>query len=556
MNTTKIVKPGDTIVIGHKNPDTDTICSAIGYAVLKNEIKPQYNHVACRAGELNAETQFVFRHFGVPVPPLIEDVSPQVQDVEIRRTGAFTADMTVRDAWEDMRDIDISTLAVTNPDGTLYGIITLRDLAVSHMDSMDTEALTNAKTPIGNIARTLGGTVLLGDENERLKPGGHIVIGAGDPTAIKENVKKGDVVLVSNRPESQYWAVKNGASCVVVCLGAEVGEKTMALARENGCALISTKYDTFTASYFINQSVPIDYYLLKENIRTFNLWTPLEDAIAIMSKTRYVYFPVLDNEGKLYGVVSRRNVLNLHRKKVILVDHNERQQAVHGCEEAEIVEIIDHHRVGGLQTGMPIYFRNPPVGCTATIVWEMYKERDVEIPKVIAGLLCCAVLSDTLRFRSPTCTQKDIEAAYDLAYIAGEDIEALADAMFAAGEDITGKTGQEIINQDFKVFTTNGVNFCIGQANFLSKENMKKAARLVKPALSAVMKENACDMIFFMLTDIKEQESTVLYAGSGAESIITTAFNAKAKNDRVVLKNVMSRKKQLVPPIVEALRSR
>lgn len=541
------------LVIGHKNPDTDSICSAIAYAELKRRTAGG-EYVACRAGELSGETAWVLRRFGLAAPELCEDVSPQVGDVEIRRTPGVSGEITVKEAWGIMRDRDISTLPVTGEDGRLQGIISLRDLAVAHMDNLDTKTLGRAGTPYGNIAQTLCGQVVCGDPRDTMDRG-RILVGAGNPEAISAATEEGDLVLVSNRVISQTAAIESGAACVVVCLSAEIRPEVMELARSRGCTLISTPFDTYRAAYFINQSVPLRHYLVSQNLLQFQLSTPLEDAVRVMGRTRYVYFPVLDEEGLYYGVISRRNLLNRRPRKLILVDHNEKAQCVAGWEEAEIQEIIDHHRVGGLQTMGPIFFRNQPVGSTATIVWQMYGERGLDPSPAVAGALCCAVLSDTLMLRSPTCTPLDRRCVQELAALAGEDPEKLGEAMFEAGEDLTGRNGEEILYQDFKVFTAGEASLGIGQSSFLSPAARRRARDLVEPLLPGCLPSNGVALAYYLLTDIRAGGSDVLWAGPGGDALVRDAFGLP-EDGPLYLPGVVSRKKQFVPALMEALRRR
>ena len=388
-------------VIGHRNPDTDSICSAIAYADLKNKIG-EMNCEPLRAGAVNGETEYVLRRFGVSAPELCPDVSAQVKDIDIRPMPGTDGMTTVRKAWETMRDQQISTLPITDSAGNLMGIITLKDLAMANMDISSTNFLSVSHTPYRNIIETLGGTLITGDPDGCVTSG-KVVVGAASPEIMEEILEPGDLVLVANRYESQYCAVEMGASCIVVCTGSAVPKTIVRLATEKGCTIISTPHDTYPASCMISQSVPISYYMLRNNLLTFRTTDSVEYVKEVMGKVRFVYFPVLDSEGTYVGVISRRNLLNLHRKQLILVDHNEKTQCVDGWEEAEILEIIDHHRIGNLETSGPVYFRNQPVGCTATVIYQMYQEADIDVSPQIAGLLLSAILSISFHFfRLPT----------------------------------------------------------------------------------------------------------------------------------------------------------
>ena len=544
MNNTRKVG-----VIGHRNPDTDSICSAIAYAALKNAI----GEISCeplRAGALNGETEYVLRRFGVAPPELCPDVSAQVMDIDIRPMPGTDGMTTVRKAWETMRDQQISTLPITDENGYLTGIITLKDLAMANMDISSTRFLSVSHTPYRNIIETLGGTLITGDPDGCVTTG-KVVVGAASPELMEEVLEPGDLVLVANRYESQYCAVEMGAACMVVCTGSAVPKTIIRLAKEKGCTIISTPHDTYPASCMISQSVPISYYMLRNNLLTFRTTDSVEDVKEVMSKVRFVYFPVLDTEGKYVGVISRRNLLNLRRKQLILVDHNEKTQCVDGWEEAEILEIIDHHRIGNLETSGPVYFRNQPVGCTATVIYQMYQEADQDVPADIAGLLLSAILSDTLKFQSPTCTPLDVRTAKSLSTLAGVEIDDLAQAMFEAGESLEGKTAEEIFQQDYKTFLQGSLQIGVGQGSFVSQANYDKARAMVSEYLSTA-KLNV-DMAFYMLTSLQDQSAMILCAGDGAQALLSRAFHTEPTDGGVLLPGVVSRKKQFVPQLIRAL---
>ena len=538
-------------VIGHKNPDTDSICSAIAYADLKNRTDGN-RYESLRAGTLSGETEYVLRRFGHSAPDLCMDVSAQVQDIDIRMMPGVAGRMTVRRAWETMRDQQISTLPITDEEGRLLGIITLKDLAMANMDSLDTQFLANAHTPYENILETLEGTLITGDPKGFVQSG-KIVVGAASPETMESVVDQGDLVIVANRYESQYCAIEMGAACIVVCTGSAVPKTIVRLAEKHGCTIISTAYDTYPAACLISQSVPIAFHMLRNNLLTFKLTDDLEAAKEVMSRVRFVYFPILDNDGKYVGVISRRNLLNLRRKQLILVDHNEKTQCVDGWEEAEILEIIDHHRIGNLETSGPVYFRNQPVGCTATVIFQMYQEADLTIAPDIAGLLLSAILSDTLKFQSPTCTPLDRRTAQTLAQIAGVDIDELATAMFEAGEALEGKSPQEIFQQDYKTFDAEKIHFGVGQGSFVSQVNYDKAKEMVSGYLQEALAKTGMDMVFYMLTSLPDQSTLVLSAGSGSEELLQKAFNAQRLGGGMLLPDVVSRKKQFIPQLLRAI---
>lgn len=539
-------------IIGHQNPDTDSICSAIAYAWLKNQLGGA-TYEARRAGVPNRETSFVLKYFGVQPPRLCTDVSPQIKDIDIRRQPAIREEMSVRAAWNMMRDTEIDTLCIADENSELLGLITVKDIANANMDLFDTGVLASANTSYRNVLETLEGEMLAGDPDGRITAG-RIFIGSS-PEVMEDNVGENDLVLVTNRYETQMCAIDCGAGCIVVCCGAAVPRTILARAKEKGCSVITTPYDSYAAARLISTAAPVRHFMRRDNLLKFSVNTPIEDARKIMASVRHRYFPILDEKGCYCGVVSRRNLLNLHRKQVILVDHNERTQAVDGLEQAEILEIIDHHRIGSLETGGPVYFRNEPVGCTATIVWRMYGENGIQPPKKMAGLLLSAILSDTLMFRSPTSTPLDKAAAEALAAIAEVDIPTYAEQMFEAGADLTGRTAEDVFLSDFKVFSRGDVKFGVGQSSYMTERSRAAAEALVGPYLPDAIGREGLPMIFYMFTDMQKQATDLMFCGHGAEDIVRDAFGVEPQDGKAVLPGVVSRKKQLIPPLMAALQA-
>ncbi len=543
------------MVIGHRNPDTDSVCSAIAYANLKNKIsdRSEYRYEPRRAGEINQETSFVLDLFNMPVPKLCTDVRAQVRDIDIREVPGVDGKMTMRRAWETMRDQDITSLPITKSDNTLAGLVTLQDIAMANMDSLDPRTVTSASTSLANILETLKGELITGDPEYRFTSG-KVVIGAGSPDVLESSMEKGDIVLLANRYDTQLCAIEMEASCIVICEAPDVAKTIVKLANMNNCAIITTPFDTYTASYLINQSIPIEHFMQK-NLRTFSLSTTVEEAKKLMSSVRFNYFPVLDKDNHYRGVISKRNLLNLKRKQLILVDHNEKTQCVEGYEDADILEIIDHHRIGTLETGGPVYFRNQPVGCTSTIIYQMYLENGIEIEPDIAGIMCCAIMSDTLAFRSPTCTRQDEIAATALAKIAGIDAQETAAKMFEAGEHIADKSAEEIFLQDYKVFVHNDIQFGVGQGSYVSAEGRKTAKDILLPYLKDLMRREHIDMVFYMLTSVLENSTDVIWAGYDAENVLRKAFGVEPTGGYFTLEGVVSRKKQFIPAVIRAFES-
>jgi manganese-dependent inorganic pyrophosphatase len=548
MNNIEDTRP--VFVIGHKNPDTDSICAAITYANLKNKAFGG-NYIACRAGHLNEETQFVLSHFGVDVPAYIKDVRTQVRDMEIRRLDGVTSDLSLKNAWAKMRDADVVTLCATEG-GKLTGIVTTNDIVETYMDVIDPHILSQAKTSYKNIVETLDGELIVGNIEDSLESG-KVVIAAASPEMMENVIEKGDIVILGNRYETQLCAIELEASCIIVCEGAEVTRTIKSQATEHGTRIITTPHDTFVVARLINQSMPIDYIMKKDNLATFYMDDFIEDIQEVMASMRHRYFPVLDKNDNYIGMISRRNFLGAHKKQMILVDHNEKNQAVNGADSADILEIIDHHRLRTIETSGPVFFRNQPLGSTCTIIYLMYKEYGVEIDPKTAGLLLAAILSDTLMFRSPTCTQVDRNAGEELSKIAQINYEKFAKEMFHAGSNLSGKSASEILHQDFKKFTVDDLTIGIGQINSMSSEELVEIRNRIEPELKNVTGDDGLDMIFFMLTNIIDESSEIIFSGNKALHTINSAFGLSAEGDSVVLPGVVSRKKQLLPAIVEAM---
>ena len=539
------------VVIGHRNPDTDSICSAIAYAELKNKTSDLVCE-ARRAGKMNQETEFVLKKFGVTPPRMCTDVNPKIRDVDYRQVPGIPGSTSLRKAWEIMRDQKIDTLPVTSEEDELQGVITVKDIATANMDLFDTGILAKSRTSYSNILETLGATMVVGSEDAECTTG-HIRIGTATPEMLESNMEKGDIVILTNRYESQLCAIEKEASLIIICNGAKVGRTIQHIAAETGVAIMSAPCDTYAAAKLISQCAPISYYMTRDNIMKFTLVTPVADVTRVMAKVRHRYFPILDADGKYCGMISRRNIINLRKRRIILVDHNEATQAVEGFDQAEILEIIDHHRIGSLETSGPVYFRNQPVGCTATIVTQMYDENGVTIPQKIAGLLLAAILSDTLVFRSPTCTPIDVSAANRLAKIAGVDINEFANEMFEAGEKLDGKTAEEVFLQDFKVFMCGDIRFGVAQGSYMTRKNLTAAEALLKPYLEEARNKQNVEDIYMLLTDVPKEESVVICNGRYAAEVLTDGFDTQPAADASwTLPGVVSRKKQFIPALMTA----
>lgn len=542
-------------VVGHKNPDTDSICAAISYAYLKNQSGDKKTYVAKRAGAVNEETRYVLERFGVEEPPLVSYAGAQIKDINIRKTAGVSNQISLKRAWELMKKLEVVTLPVTNQFGKLEGVIVTKDIATSYMDVLDNCVLSKARTQYKTIAETIDGEVYAGNEHAHFVRG-KVVIATSNPEYMADYIEDDDLVILGDREEAQMQAIRSNASCIIIGGGLEVAEEVKKLAEKRDCVIITTPFDTFSVARLINQSMPIKQYMTRRELVTFDIDDYVDDVKDVMSRVRHRDFPVLGSNGNYVGMISRRNLMNMQKKQIILVDHNEKSQAVDGIGEAEILEIIDHHRLGGLETVSPVYFRNQPLGCTSTIIYQMYQEQRVEIPKEIAGLLLSAIISDTLMFRSPTCTPFDKGVAKRLAEIADVDIEDHAKKMFRAGSDFKNKTTEEIFYQDFKIFHTEDCDFGVAQISAMSGEELEQIGEQLRPFLPQVLGEKRLNMVYVMLTDILEESSKIIFAGEDAGKILAHAFKKQEDADGILLDGIISRKKQMIPTLMNEMSER
>ena len=539
-------------VIGHKNPDTDSICSAIAYADIKNRTSQKVKYIPKRAGQINEETEYVLNRFGMLPPGYLSNIGTQVKDMDIRMSPDADKSMSLKNAWDLMMEKSIVSLPIRDREGQLEGLITIGDIAKTYMDTTDSYLLSRARTQYRRIAETIAGTVIVGNEHGYFTKG-KVLVGTANPEMLKAYIEEDDLIIMGDREEDHLQAIAQNVSCIIVGMGIEVTEKVIKLAHEKEIVIIMSPYDTFTIARLINQSIPVRYIMKTDNLVTFSTEDFTDDIQNEMIKHRHRAFPVINKKGKCIGTISRRNFLDMHKKKVALVDHNEKDQAVDNIDKAEIVEIIDHHKLGSLETISPISFRNQPVGCTATILYEMYGEQKLEISPNIAGLLCAAIISDTLMFRSPTCTLSDKMAAGALALIAGINIEQFAREMFKAGSNLKDKSPEEIFYQDYKKFIAEDeISFGVGQISSMDSDELTEIKERLIPFMVSECGRHGVSRVFFMLTNIIEESTELLYYGEGSEEMASTAFHMEPTDGVFDLKGVVSRKKQLIPALMEA----
>lgn len=540
-------------VTGHRNPDSDSICAAISYAALKNKIG-EIPAIPVRLGNVSRETQFILDYFNVKAPEFLETVKLKVEDLKIDNISPISPDISLKMAWNIMRDKNVKTIPVGDANDHLLGVLSVSNLTSSYMDIWDNKILSKSEATIDNIIDTLSAKAFYINKDVKVFPG-KICVAAMQPNSLKEHIEAGDIVIVGDRPEIQEEVINENVSLMILIGSTTLSEELLEKAKKAGITVISTPHDSFTAARLIIQSIPVRYVMIKDDIVSFSTEDLVEDVKEAMLESRYRSYPVIDSEGKVIGTISRYHLISNFKKKVIQVDHNERAQSVPGLEEAEVLEIIDHHRVADIQTNNPIYFRNEPIGSTSSIVSKCYFENGIRPSKEIAGILCGAIISDTLLFRSPTCTEQDKYLCNKLAEIAGINIEEFAKEMFKAGTSLQGKTVEQIFNQDFKPFTMGDTKIGVAQVNTMDIEGFMPLKEEMLTYMNKKAEESGFDMVMLLLTDILNEGSQILVAGKKPE-IVEDAFSIKLEDSMSFLPGVLSRKKQVIPPLTSSIMSK
>lgn len=539
-------------VTGHRNPDSDSIGAAYGYAEFKNKTG-DIPAVPVRLGNINRETQYILDTFNVKPLEYLETVKLKVEDLDIDAIEPIAPKTSLKTAWNIMREKNVKSIPVADNNKQLVGILSVSNLTSSYMDNWDSTILEKSNTSIKNIIDTLDAKeIYINKEVEKFP--GKIKVAAMQPYNMRKRIVEGDIAIVGDRPDVQEALIDINVSLMIITGSNGLSDYLHEKAVKAGITVISTPHDSFETSRLILQSIPVDYLMAKENLVSFSTDELVEDVKKVMTETRYGSYPVINEEGKVIGTISRFHLISNFKKKVIQVDHNERAQSVDGLDEAEILEIIDHHRVADIQTNNPIFFRNEPLGSSSTIVAKCFFERGLEPSKEAAGLLCGAIISDTLLFRSPTCTPQDIEICNKLAKIAGiESIEAFAKEMFKAGTSLVGKTVDEIFNQDFKPFTIGDYKVGIAQVNTMDIDGFMPVYKEdMLNYMADKAKNGGFNVMLLLLTDILNEGSQILVAGPNPE-IVEKTFNVELKDSTAFLPGVLSRKKQVVPPITAVI---
>ncbi|RGG28623.1 putative manganese-dependent inorganic diphosphatase [Coprobacillus sp. TM10-10] len=538
-------------VSGHRNPDTDSICSAIAYSYLLNATN-KYNAIPVRLGEINRETEYVLKRFGVEHPVLLKTVKQKVEDLNYDKVTVFSKDLTLKTAWFLLKQQNLKSAPILDEHGQLLGLLSTSNIIEGYMDQWDSEVLKKAKTPVENVIDTLEANVIYLNESLKVVEG-DIHIAAMSGSEAKKRIHENDVVIVGgDRSDDLEELISVKPSLIVLTGSLTADENVVKKCEEQGISIISTPYNTYQTSQQIVQAIPVEYVMIKGDIKTFSTDDTLDYMKEVMSETRYRGYPVIDLNNRCVGSISRFALLKGLRKKVILVDHNERGQSIPGIEEADILEIVDHHRVADIQTVGPLLFRGEPLGSTATIVTKMFDELDVEMPSHIAGLLLGAVVSDTLLFKSPTCTPVDTKIAKKLAKIAGVDIQEFAMEMFKAGTSLVGKTVDEIFNQDFKKFSFDNLQVGVAQVNSMDIEGFLPYKKDMLDYMNKFAEDNNLEFTLLLLTDIINANSEIFVGGPRPE-LVEKAFNVQLTECQGTLVGVISRKKQVVPAITAVM---
>ncbi len=541
----------ETIYIsGHRNPDSDSICAAIAYADLKNR-RGKVNAIPIRLGDLTKETQFILDYFNVEAPILVETMKPQVSDLKIDPPYKISKNTTMNKALSIIQSENISNLQVVDENDELLGVVTLSNLTEGYMDIWDDNILGRSNTTLENIVEVMRGEVIHEAENQQ-GYSGRMTVYAMEPESVKDNIQKNDIVIVGNREDAQRDAINKGVSILILTIGSEISKENLDLAIKNKVTIITTELDTFLAARLLPLAVPVDYVMTKKDLVKFRDDDFVDDIKVIMGNTRYRSYPIVDHKNQVVGSIARYHLISNKKKSLILVDHNEKNQSVPDIEAAEIIEIIDHHRVANISTSQPIFFRNMPVGSTSTIISMMYFEQGVSPSKEIAGILCGAIISDTLLLRSPTATDEDKRMLNRMAKIADLDIESFAMKMFKAGTSLEDKDSEDLLGVDMKQFEIEGEAIRISQVFTMDLDNLASLKDDLIKTMTEYLKKYDLSTYVLVFTDILDEVSEIMTVGEYDEHI-ARAFGMELDNHSFSAKGVLSRKKQVVPTITQAI---
>ncbi|MDU5149517.1 putative manganese-dependent inorganic diphosphatase [uncultured Anaerococcus sp.] len=540
-------------ITGHKNPDTDSIMSAIAYADLKNRLG-EVRAIPIRLGKLNPESRFVLDYFGVDAPKVKESMQLQVKDLDIDTGNIIDPSIAIRNAWDIFQKGEAHSLSVVDADGKIVGIASLSNITRAYMDVWDDKILGRSKTPIDNIIDVLAAHIINLPENPRSYNGKMTVfaMNEGEENNLEDVIIEGDIVISGNRDDYYEFLIKQKVGLIILTHGAVMNEEMVNLAKENNVTVLSTEYNSFMTARLLPMTIPISHVMTTDNLVYFTTEDNLDQVRDAMAKSRFRSYPVVDSSERIVGSVSRYHLISSEKKKLILVDHNERNQSIDDIEEAEIQEIIDHHRVANILTTGPVFFRAEPVGSTATIISEMYLESGIRPSKKIAGILCAAIISDTLLFRSPTTTETDKRILDRMSKIADLNPEEFADKMFRAATSLKGKSATDLVEGDVKTFNIGGEDFRVGQVMTMNPEELIPIMDELKDLMDKKIKAKNESTFVLVLTDIFNQRSELLVVGEHFDSI-REEFGEITERGTINAPGVLSRKKQVIPKLTAAI---
>ena len=527
-------------VVGHKNPDTDSVVSAMAYAALRNALGDR-EYKAVRLDHISDETKRMLKMFGFETPERIRDVRTQVSDIDFDTPTSLDPSVTLARAWTVMNEESNNTIPVVNPDGTLYGTLSSSDIATYTLNSITDPRVTDL--PLFNLLGVIEGQILKDSSDMQDTVSGEIVIALPLTEEALLFSGKDNIVLCGDQPDMMGRALRENVSCLILC-GANPAPELLAKYKDSATCVVYTPLDALRVSKLICQATPISRTCTRGDIVVFHLCDYIDDVRETVLKNRFRSYPVLDSEDRVVGTLSRYHLLRPRRKKLVLVDHNESAQAVPGLDQADLLEIIDHHRLADIQTTQPIHVRNEPVGSTTTIVAEIYREHGVTPAPAMAGLMTSAILSDTVMFKSPTCTKRDIAMAERLSKIAGVSIEDIGKELFDASAS-DSKTAEQLIGADFKEFHIAGQTLGVSQIICVDSDKMLLRKAEFMEHMQLLRKKNGYDMVILMLTDVLVEGTYLLYLGN--DDTIRFAFSVEPSDNQIFLPGVMSRKKQIIP---------
>lgn len=535
-------------VTGHMHPDTDSVASAIGYAFYKRT--QGVRAIPCRLGKLSAETRYLLDRFGFEEPMLLDDARFRISEIEIDRADSVGPDVTIREAFRRMEKAGKKSIGVVGDDGRLLGMVTKNDIAYTALDNSDSNAALLVQTPSGHFADVVDGTLVYDDPQRKINGLVSVIaIRAGylDQLLVEERI-----ILIGNDPEAQKAMINMGAGMLIIMGAQEVREDVIELAKENHVPIILSGHWTLNTSRNLFLAPPVRLIMTTKMI-TFYENELAEDVGRKMMRSRFRSYPVIAEDGKFVGLVSHYHIMNADTKKLILVDHNEFSQSVRAIEKATVLEVVDHHRINDFSTNHPVSFRNEIVGSSATIVATIFRENQIPLPAKLAGLLLGALLSDTLKFQSPTTTPRDVEVADWLAAIASLDIDDFARDMFSVSADITGKTAAELINQDIKLFDIDGCRAMIAQVIVTGADAIKDLIDDVNEELDDIVGKKKLDLCVVAFTSIIDNGS-VFYAQGEKAEWAAEAFPNREGEQHSFQPGILSRKSQILPQLTAAIR--